>query len=52
MYVLLERLQGGVEKVWVSSDLEVIQEDVVFNIVKPGESLVEDMSPVTAGGQN
>ena len=33
-------------------DLEIIQEDVAFTIVKPGESLVEDMSPVTADGQN
>ena len=31
-------------------DLEVVREGVVFSIVKPGQSLVEDMSPVTAGG--
>jgi fumarate reductase flavoprotein subunit len=32
--------------------LEVEREPVDFTIVKPGESLVEDMSPVTPAGQN
>jgi fumarate reductase flavoprotein subunit len=33
-------------------ELEVVKKDVDFSIVKPGESLVEDMSPVTADGHN
>ncbi len=33
-------------------ELNVVQEDVAFTIVKPGESLIEDMSPVTTQGQN
>lgn len=32
--------------------LEVVRENVAFTIVKPGESLVEDMSPVTPTGSN
>jgi fumarate reductase flavoprotein subunit len=34
------------------SDLKVGREDVAFTIVKPGESLVEDMSPMVADGKN
>jgi fumarate reductase flavoprotein subunit len=32
--------------------LDLVHENVAFTIVKPGESLVEDMSPVTPDGQN
>jgi fumarate reductase flavoprotein subunit len=42
-YFTLSRQKNG--------NLEVIRENVAFTIVKPGESLVEDMSPITAEGQ-
>jgi fumarate reductase flavoprotein subunit len=32
--------------------LDLVHENVAFTIVKPGESLVENMSPVTPDGQN
>jgi fumarate reductase flavoprotein subunit len=34
-----------------NGNLDVVRENVAFTIVKPGESLVEDMSPITAEGQ-
>ncbi len=32
-------------------ELDVVRKDVQFTIVKPGESLVEDMSPIVQGQQ-
>ena len=47
MFVLLERLQGGVEKVWVTDDLELIREwqsqvDALHGIVRDEEGEAED----------